>query len=67
MQFKYRKIACAAVWVLAMCVVGVAAHVTSLFSWTVLACFALLQPIVMLRVWKDPVPSMSESIQKALR
>jgi len=67
MQLKYRKIACAAVWILAMGVVGVAGHVTSLFSWTVLACVALLPPMVMLRLWKDPVPSMSESIQKALR
>ena len=67
MQLKYRKMACAAICVLAMCGVGVAAHVTSLFSWTVLACLALLPPLVVLRLWNDPVPSLSESIQKALR
>ena len=67
MQLKHRKTAYAAVWVLAMCVAGVVANVTSPFSWTVLACLALLPPMVVLRLWKDPVPSMSESIQKALR
>jgi hypothetical protein len=67
MQLKYRKIAFAAVWVVAMCAVGIAANVTSLFGWTVLVCLALLPPIVMLRLWNDPAQSMSESIQKALR
>lgn len=67
MQLKQKKIACAAIWVLAMCAAGAAVRVTSPFGWTVLACLALLPPIVMLRLWNDPPQSVSESIQKALR
>jgi hypothetical protein len=67
MKFECTKRTFAAVWVLAMCAVGFAADVTSTSGWVILAGLALLPPIVMLRLWNDPPPSMSESIWEARR
>jgi hypothetical protein len=67
MQLKYMKATIALFWILAVCGAGFLADLTSPSAWTFLVGFALLPPLVMMRYWKDPAQSMSESIQKALR
>lgn len=64
MRLNYTKTTAAALWVLAVCAVGVAT-VTSPTGWFVLAGLALL-PFAIGRLWKDE-PDMSESIHEAHR
>ena len=61
------KAVVAAVWVLAVIIVGIAGQFGSPLSWTVLASVALLPTIVMMWLWNDPPKSMSESIREARR
>ena len=65
MQLQQYKAATAAVWVLAVCAVGFALGVGSVLGLAVLATVAVLPLVVLMRVWHEPVPSMSESIHNA--
>jgi hypothetical protein len=67
MQLLSIKVGVAILWVLAVCVAGIALNANSLSGWTVLAGVAVLPPIVMMWRWNDPPQSMSESIQEARR
>jgi hypothetical protein len=67
MQRRYIKATIALFWILAVCGAGLLVDLASPPAWTFLVGFALLPPLVMMRFWKDPTQSMSESIQKALR
>ena len=67
MPLKYIKATIALFWILAVCGAGLLGDLTSPSAWTILVGFALLPPLVMMRYWKAPAQSMSESIQKALR
>ena len=66
MKLNYTYTTAVAVWVLAMCAIGVTIGTTSLIGWTVLAGFALLPPLAIARWWKHD-PSLSESIHEVLR
>jgi hypothetical protein len=61
------KAVIAMLWVLAVTIAGIVGNVNSLVLWTVLAAVALLPPVVMMRWWREPRQSMSQSIQEALR
>ena len=63
----YVKAAVIAAWVLAVGTVGLAFGVTSVAGWAGLAVISVVPPIVMLRLWHAPVPSMSETIRDVLR
>lgn len=67
MQRENTKLAYSVVWVLVLGAAAYAANVTSASAWAVLAIFALLPPVVMLRLWRDPPQTVSESIHKAIR
>ena len=67
MQLALIKAVVAAVWVSAVCIGGIAGHLSSPSSWTGLASVALLPTIVMLWLWNDPTQSLSESIREARR
>ena len=67
MQLLSIKPIIATFWVSAAFVIGIAAKVDSLASWTALAGVALVPPLVMMWRWNDPRQTMSESIQEALR
>jgi hypothetical protein len=56
-----------AAWLLAMGATGFFANVTSFSGWAVLASCAIVPPLVMTQYWKQPDPTLSESIQQALR
>jgi hypothetical protein len=61
------KFAVAVGWLLAIGAAGVLADVTSPSGWILIALGAVGPPVAMLRYWRDPDQTMSESIQKAIR
>jgi hypothetical protein len=67
MQPKYLKATIAVLWILAVCGAGLLRDITSPSTWAFLVGLAVLPPLVMMRYWKAPAQSMSESIQKALQ
>lgn len=67
MQLLSIRAALAAVWVLAVCLAGIAGNVNSLSGWFVLAAIAVLPPIVVMWRWHDPPQTLSESIREARR
>jgi Flp pilus assembly protein TadB len=67
MQLVSIKTIIAMFWVSAVSLAGLAGHVNSLSSWTLLTGIAVLPLLVMMRGWNEPQQSMSQSIQEALR
>lgn len=67
MKLERKKAIAAAVWLIAVCGVGLLAQLTSRSAWVIVAAIAVLPPLVAMRYWNDPDQSMSESIQDALR
>jgi hypothetical protein len=53
------------VWMLAMIAVGRWADVTTLAGWTLLAVGGIVPPVLLLKFWRPPTPTLSESIHKA--
>jgi hypothetical protein len=66
MQPQYMKAAISAVWVCALCVVALFGHFT-FSAWVLLVAFAVVPPLVVMRFWRDPVQTTSQSIQEVLR
>ncbi len=67
MQTDQVKAALIGTWIL---VVGVLAYIsdpTSLVGWSVLAAVAVTPPVIMMRLWREPAQSVSESIREAIR
>ena len=54
-------------WVIAVCVAAIAIGVTSVSTWIVVACFAVVPPLVARSFWRDPEQTISESITEARR
>ena len=67
MQTDHVKAAVIAVWILTVGVLGYVVGATSVVGWTVLAAMALTPPVVMMRLWSAPSPTMSEAIREVLR
>ena len=67
MQTDPVKAALMAAWVLAVATVGYVSGATSFAGWTVVAVLSLVPPVVMMRLWGAPDPSLSESIRDVLR
>ena len=67
MQLVSIKPIIALLWVLAVFVIGIARNLDSFSSWTVVTGVAVVPPLVMMWRWNDPVPTMSQAIQEALR
>jgi hypothetical protein len=61
------KTTVASAWVLLVIVVGLAVGVESTTGLVALATLGLLPPLGLLLLWKDPAPTLSESIAKVLR
>ena len=61
------KVATIAGWILAVGFLGYISGITSLAGWTVLAAVFVIPPVVMMRLWRVPQQSMSESIRDVLR
>jgi len=67
MQLVSIKAVIAMLWVSTVSIVGIAGHMNSFASWTALGVVAVIPPLVMMWRWNDPVPTMSQAIQEALR
>lgn len=67
MPIAYTKAMLAAGWILAACVMGLLAGVTSPAARIVLAGVALVPPLTILLFWHGPSETMSESIRRARR
>jgi uncharacterized membrane protein YhdT len=54
-------------WAIAVCSAAIAMGVTSVPYWMVVACVAVVPPLVARRFWHDPERTISESINDARR
>jgi hypothetical protein len=54
-------------WAATVCLVALALGITSIPHWGVVACLAIVPPIVARSFWHAPEQSISESINKARR
>jgi hypothetical protein len=66
MQPKFMKPALSALWVCALCAMAFYAHLT-FSAWALVVAFAVIPPLVVMRYWKEPVQTTSQSIQEVLR
>ena len=66
MNLTYVKVTASALWIFAVGWAGAIANVST-SSWIVLAGCAVVPPLLVVRYWKYPDQTMSESIQRALR
>lgn len=67
MRTDYMRATFMGVWILAVGVLGYISGTTSLVGWTVLAALAATPPVVIMRLWRVPAQSISESIREAIR
>jgi hypothetical protein len=55
------------VWILAVGALGYVAGTTSIVGWTLVGMLSVVPPALMVRLWRAPSPSMSETIREVLR
>jgi hypothetical protein len=67
MPTNFVKAALMGAWVLAVGAFGYMSGTTSFAGWTALALASLAPPVLMVRLWSAPPPTMSESIREVLR
>jgi hypothetical protein len=67
MQTDFVKAALMAAWVVAVGALGYMTGPTSFAGWTLLAVVSLVPPVLMVRLWSPPSPSMSEAIREVIR
>ena len=67
MQTDYLKAVLMAAWVLAVSALGYVSGITSLAAWAAVAVVSLVPVAIMVRLWRAPSPTMSETIRGALR
>ena len=67
METEHAKVASMVAWILAVGVLGYTLGITSLAGLTVLTAVAVIPPVVVMKLWRGPSQSISESIQDALR
>jgi uncharacterized membrane protein len=65
MRIENARIVLGVLWAVGLCVMGVFSGMGSLTAWLALTAVALLPPVVMLRLWRVPSPSLSEAIHDA--
>lgn len=67
MQFTPFKAVLAVVWLLAVGALGVVIPVTTITGWLTIVGFGLMPAVLMLRAWRQPPQTISESIQAEIR
>ncbi len=67
MQNYQMKAAVVGAWMLACGAMALLVHVSSVAGWAALIGLGILPPLMFLRLWRPPVPSMSESIREVLK
>jgi hypothetical protein len=61
------KGALSGLWVCALCAVAAFYGHLTFSSWALVVAFAVIPPLVVMRYWKAPVQTISQSIQEVLR
>ena len=54
-------------WVIAVCLAAIAIGITSVPNWIVVACVAVVPPLVVRSFWRAPEQTISESINATRR
>ena len=54
-------------WVMLVCLAGIALGSNSVSNWIVVACMAIVPPLVARSFWRVPAQTISESIRDARR
>lgn len=67
MQTEYMQAMLTGVWMLFIGTLGYSAGITSLVGCTALLAVALTPVVIMMRLWRAPARTMSETIQDVLR
>lgn len=67
MQTDLVKAALMAAWVVAVGALGYLTGTTSFAGWTLLAVVSFVPPVLMVRLWSPPAPTMSEAIREVIR
>jgi hypothetical protein len=67
MRTQHIKTAIIGGWVLGLGALGVSIDVNSMSGWMLLIGLGVLPPVTFLKLWQQPVPSMSERIREGLR
>ena len=67
MSSEYMKATAAGLWVLAICIAGVASDAASASHWILVAGVAIVPPVLVRTLWPTPAETLSESIKQALR
>ena len=67
MPTDFVKAALMAAWFVAVGALGYLTGTTSFAGWTLLAVVSLVPPVLMVRLWSPPAPSMSEAIREVIR
>jgi hypothetical protein len=63
----YLKTSAAALWVIAAGALGIFAPITTTSGWFMLAALATAPPLVVMRYWKQPAQTLSETIHQAIQ
>jgi hypothetical protein len=67
MQLTHIRLSLSFFWMILVSLAGIAAGVSTVLGWTVLAGLALTPPLVTYHLWNPPRQTMSQSIQEARR
>lgn len=67
MQLEHAKTAITGGWVLSVGAITVSLNVDSAAGGILLAAVGLVPPLMLLPMWRQPAPTMSESIREVLQ
>lgn len=67
MYSESRKMQLFATWVMVVCLTALAIETKSVSNWIVMACLAVVPPLVAGQFWRIPARTISESIRDARR
>ncbi len=67
MQLERMKKAIVGTWGLAWAIMAMTIHVDSMRNWAMLVGLGVVPPLMLLRMWRQPAPTMSESIHAVLK
>ena len=67
MQPQHMKIAIVAAWLFGLGALASWVNLRSISGWTLLLTLALLPSLILMRLWRQPAQTMSQSIRDALR
>jgi hypothetical protein len=67
MELEHKKAAVVGGWVLGLGAIALSLNVSSLTGWLVIIALGVLPSLVLLRMWHQPVQTMSESIRDVLK